>query len=247
MLSVRVQPPTFFAERAIDRLVGRLPSEALARLRANLRAFRAWVAEPAYRADGGPAAVQHVLASVGPSVQLKADFLMALASVPRGFELFFEAVTDELLDIVPEDGPEVLTRATEHLVRAQRVWFRLMLFHPDLDGVERAVGNARLSETLTIGFHADNLLTVCFMAMDGESGRIAPAVLDTLLDAAADFSARYHAAVTGLAEAVAPQVDEQTPFEPSALADLLALPPCDSPPLTPEEMDEAITAQFRAS
>lgn len=247
MLSVRVQPPTFFAERAFDQLVGRFPSHAVELLRANLRAFRAWVAEPAFRAAGGDAAVQHVLASVGPSVQLKADFLVALASVPRGFELFFEAVTDELLDVVPEDGPQQLTEATEHLVRAQRVWLRLMLFHPDLEGVERTAGSERLGEVITLGFHADNLLTVCFMALDGESGIVDAGALASLLDAAASHAVRYHAAVTSLAEVVAPEVDEHSPFTPSALADLLALPPYDGPPVSVEEMDEALAARFRVS
>lgn len=247
MLSVRVQPPTFFAERAIDQLVGRFPPHAVERLRANLRAFRAWVAEPAFRAAGGDATVQHVLASVGPSVQLKADFLMALASVPRGFELFFEAVTDELLDVVPEDGPQQLADATEHLVRAQRVWLRLMLFHPDLDGLERTVGRERLGEVITLGFHADNLLTVCFMALDGESGTVDAGALASLLNAAASHAERYHAAVTSLAEAVAPDIHEHSPFTPSALADLLALPPYDGPPVSVEEMDDAIAAHFRAS
>ena len=157
MLAVHVQTPAFFFERAVDQLSARFPPDAMIRLEANLRAFRAWVADPAFREPIPDAAVDHVLKAVGPAVQLEAEFIAVLASVPRGMELFIEAVTEDLVDVAPEGGPQELAHAAELL---QRAWLRFAVFHPDLAGVEAVVGDDRLGEVLTLGFHADNLLTV---------------------------------------------------------------------------------------
>lgn len=246
MHAVQVQTPAFFFERAIDQLAARFPADAMERLRANLKAFRAWVAEPAFRAPGADAAVTHVLEAVGPAVQFKAEFLAVLASVPQGVELFIEAVTEDLVDMVPDKGPQGLAEAADLLQRAQRTWLRFAVFHPDLAGVEAAVGGERLGEVLTLGFHADNLLTVCLMAGDGDSAPPKKSVQKALCGAARDYAQRYHQAVRGLVEAAAPPFDEADPFKPTTLADLLALPPYDGPAATPDEMDDAIGALFES-
>lgn len=64
MIQVQVQTPTFFFERAIERLASTFPAEGMERLMAKLRAFRAWVAEPAYREQSGDDAVEHVTQTV---------------------------------------------------------------------------------------------------------------------------------------------------------------------------------------
>ncbi|RME25499.1 MAG: hypothetical protein D6798_08820, partial [Deltaproteobacteria bacterium] len=130
MIPVQVQTPTFFFERAIDRLASRFPAEGTERLKANLQAFRAWVAEPAFREQSPDDAVNHVLKAVGPAAQLKAEFLATLASVPRGIELFLEAVTEDLADMVPDAGTPEFVEAANLLQRAQRMWVRFIAFHP---------------------------------------------------------------------------------------------------------------------
>jgi hypothetical protein len=247
MIPVQVQTPTFFFERAIDRLASKFPAEGMERLKANLRAFRAWVAEPAYREQSPEDAVEHVLKAVGPAVQLRAEFLATLASVPRGFELFLEAVTEDLADMVPEEGTPELVEAANLLQRAQRVWVRFIAFHPDLAEVERSVGSEQIGGVLTLGFHSDNLLTICLMATDGLSAPPSPQVLDALSAAALDHARQYHQGVRSLVEAVAPEIDTEAPFESTTVADLLSLPPYDGPAATVEEMEEAIGALFGAS
>lgn len=247
MIPVQVQTPTFFFERAIDRLASKFPAEGTERLRANLHAFRAWVAEPAYRERSPEDAVEHVLKAVGPSAQLRAQFMLTLASVPRGFELFLEAVTEGLADTVPRDGAPELAEAAILLQRAQRTWVRFIAFHPDLAGVERSVGIERIGGVLTLGFHADNLFTICLMATDGLSAVPSPRVLDALSAAALDGARRYHQGVRSLVEAVAPEIDTEAPFRSTAVADLLSLPPYDGPAATVEEMEEAIGALFGGS
>ena len=244
MIAVQVQTPTFFFERAIDRLARRFPAEAIERLKANLQAFRVWVAEPAFREGSPQDAVQHVLNAVGPAVQLKAGFLATLASVPDGIELFLQAVTEGDGDMVAGDGTPESADAADLLQRAQRLWVRFFYFHPDVAAVERAVGSDRLGEVLTLGFHADNLLTVCLMATDGASAAPSPRVIEALCTAARDFAQKYHHGVRSVVESVAPQIDTEAPLEPTTVADLLSLPPYDGPAATLEEMEAAIGASF---
>lgn len=214
-------------------------------MKVNFKAFRAWVAEPAFRASSPEAAVEHVVRSVGPSVQLKAEFLSVVAAVPNGFDLLVRAVTEELVDLVPRGGSPALARAVEHLQRSQRFLFRFAAFHPDPQAVERVAGVDRLSAVLDLGFHADNLVTVSCMAADGESGGVKAAVLNALAAAADDFAERYHSAVRDLVEEVAGTRDAARSFEPSTVADLLALPPFDGPAATVEEMNESIGSMHR--
>lgn len=248
MLPVHVQTPTFFFERAADRLASKLSTEEMEQIKANLRAFRTWVAEPAYRAPSPEDAVEHVLEAIGPAAQLKAAFLATLTSVPGGLDLFIEAVTEDLADTVSDEGGGLeLTEAADLLQRAQRMWFRFLAFHPDLEMMERSVGREQIGSVLTHGFHADNLLTICLMATDGQSVAPSPQVLDALSAAALHYSSRYHRGVRSLVEAVAPKVDTAAPFRSTTVADLVALPPYDGPAATVEEMEEAIRALFGAS
>ena len=242
MAAVQLQTPSFFSERAIDRLAASFPPAARERLKANLRAFRSWVAEPAFRAKSPAEAVKHVLVSVGPSVQFKAEFLAVLAAVPNGIMLFVQAMSEELGSLAPEGAEPALGRALDLLQRAQRIWFRFLAFHPDGGALESIAGIERITAVLDLAFHADNLATVSCMAADGESGRVKVPMLKALCAAAEDYARRYHAAVRDLVEQVAPVRDPAHPFAPSSLADLLALPPYDGPAASVEEMDESIGA-----
>lgn len=237
MLAVQLQTPSFFSERAIDRLAASFPAAARDRLKANLQAFRSWVAEPAFRAKSPAAAVEHVLKSVGPAVQLKSEFLAVVAAVPNGFDLLMRVGTDEIAALAPEGGSPTLVEAIAWLQRAQRTWFRFIAFHPDGGGLDAVAGIDRITTVLDLGFHADNLVTISCMATDGESGRVRAAVQHALCAAAVDYAERYHSAVRDLVERV---VATKEPSEPSSLADLLALPPYDGPAATVEEMDEVI-------
>ncbi|MFH1468832.1 MAG: hypothetical protein ABIO70_30870 [Pseudomonadota bacterium] len=157
-----------------------------------------------------------------------------------------EAVTEDLVDLVPEGGPPDLVEAADLLQRAQRVWLRFFVFHPDLAGVEATLGSERLGAVLTLGFHSDNLLTISLMAGDGLSDPPCAEVLWALSAASLDFAKQYHDGVRALVEAIAPQIDETDPFQPTTLDDLLALPPYDGPAATVEEAEEAIGAVFRS-
>lgn len=246
MLAAQLQTPSLLSERSIDRLAAGFPEAARERLRANFRAFRSWVAEPAFRAKTPAQAVEHVLGCVGPAVQLKAELLAIVAAVPGGFEILVAAVTEELGSLVPEGGPADLASALDHLQRAQRIWFRFVTFHPDLAAVEELVGVDKIVAVLDEGFHADNLVAVCFMATDSESGKVKAPIVRALAAAAEEHAQRFHAAVSDLVEQVASAGATGRSFESSSLADLLALPPYDGPAATVEEMDEAIASIYRA-
>lgn len=244
MLAAQVQTPTFFHERALDLLMDRFPTDAMGKLRANLAAFRAWIAVPAYRARGPKAALDHVLNAAGPAVQLKVEFITVLANVPDGFALLAEVVTEELGDILPAEGDPMLAEAVDHLQAAQRTWLRFVTFHPDLDAVERKVGTPRLTAVINLCFHADNLLTVCLMGADGSCGKVRPQVQHALAAAAAEYAGRYHAAVRDLVERSAPILDAAHPFSATTLEDLLALPPYDGPAASVSGMGDSIGALF---
>ena len=244
MLAAQVQTPTFFHERALDLLVDRFPKDAVGKLRANLAAFRSWIALPAYRARGPKAALDHVLNSAGPAVQLKVEFITVLANVPDGFALLAEVVTEELSDIFPVEGDPLLAEAVDHVQAAQRTWLRFVTFHPDLDEVERKVGMPRLTAVFNLCFHADNLLTVCLMGADGSCGKLRPRVQHALAAAAVEYAGRYHAAVRDLVELAAPSLDAAHPFSATTIEDLLALPPYDGPAAATNEMGESIGALF---
>lgn len=244
MLASKVQTPTFLYERALDLLVDRFPPAAMERLRANLAAFRAWIAAPAYRKKSAKAAVEYILNSAGPAVQLKVEFITLLGEVPDGFALLAEVVTDELDDVTPQEHDPVLAEAVGHLQAAQRIWLRFVTFHPDLEGVEGAIGAERLAEVISLGFHTDNLLTVCLMGADGSCGAVRPQVQHALAAAAGDFAERYHTAVRGVVELAAPTFDAARPFRTTTLQDLLALPPYEGPAAKAAEMGESVAAMF---
>ena len=244
MIAAQVQTPTLVQERALDRLVDRLPEGATERLRANLAAFRAWIAAPAYRARGPKGAILHILHAVGPAVQLKVEFATILAEIPGGYALLAEALADEPADLLPAEQDPLLAKAAAHLQAATRIWLRFVTFHPDLAGVEAKVGVDRLTDVTNLGFHADNLLAVGLMGADGSCGKVRTPILHAIAGAAADHAARYHAAVEELVEAAAPRLDEGHPFGATTLQDLLALPPYGGPARSTREMDASIGALF---
>lgn len=244
MIPVQVQTSTFFFERAMYRLASKFPEEGMERIKANLQAFRAWVAEPAFRAQTPELAVAHILNAVGPAVQLKAELLATLASVPHGLELFLQAMSEDLPDLVPEERPLELLKTANLLQRAQRVWARSIALDPDLSAIERSVGSEQIGTTLTSGFHADNLFTTCLMATDGLSPAPSPQVLHALCIAALDFARQYHQGVQTLVETGAPEINADDPLKPTTVADLRSLPPYDGPAATIEEMKAAIEAAF---
>lgn len=244
MIGTQVQNPTFFYERALDLLADRFPQGAMERLRANLAAFRSWIAAPAYRASGPKAAVDHILNSAGPAVQLKVDFIGVLADVPDGFALLATIMTMEPGKILPVEQDPALAEAVADLQAGQRTWLRFVTFHPDLAGVEARVGTERLTDVINLCFHADNLLTVCMMGADGSCGSVPPLVHEAIAAAAADYAARYHAAVRDLVESAAPSLDPADPFKATTLQDLLALPPYDGPAASVHEMGDSIGGLF---
>jgi hypothetical protein len=240
MNALELQTPSFLSERAVDHLEGQLPDETIAELRLNLRAFRSWVAEPAFRAPTPEAAVEHVQRAVGPSVQLKATLIAALAKAPGGMMLLARSVIDALTEMVSAGGSPTLVGAADHLQKAQRVWVRFLAVHPELATFASQPLAAELVEALNLGFHADNLLTVRFMATDGDSAPVAPPIVAALEVAAADIAQRYHQAVLELVERHAPGINPSEPFRPTDLDDLLNLPPFDGPETTVDEINEAI-------
>jgi hypothetical protein len=240
MNALELQTPSFLSERAVDHLEGKLPDETIAELRLNLRAFRSWVAEPAFRAPTPEAAVEHVLHAVGPSVQLKATLIAALAKAPGGVMLLARSVIDALTEMVAAGGSPTLVGAAEHLQKAQRVWMRFLAVHPEVATFASQPLAGELVEALNLGFHADNLLTVRFMATDGDSAAVPPPIVEALESAAADVAQRYHQAVRELLERQAPSVDPLDPFRPTDLDDLLNLPPFEGPEATVDQINHAI-------
>ncbi len=243
MFATQVQTPTLFSERTIDLLVGRFPPETTRRLRANLAAFRSWVAAPAYRAKSPKAAVAHVVAAVGPALQLKMELITALGEVPDGLRLFTSTVLEGPAEL-PMEPDSRLGLATEHLYASQRMWLRFMSFHPDLAAVQAKIGFEQIADAVSLGFHADNLLTVCVMGTDGTCGVVRPSFRQALEQAAVDYASRYHHAIKKLVKSAAPPFDKLQPFKQSTLADLLSLPPFDGPAVSVPELREAIGAGF---
>lgn len=241
------QTPSVLSEQAVVRLEGLLPKETIAELRANFRSFRAWVAEPAFRASTPEAAVQHVVQAIGPSVQFKASLIKAFMAVPNGLSLLSKAGLEALSILAPGGSSPDLVEAATHLQQGQRIWQRLAAFHTDLSLFDDTLGPVALGEALTFGFHADNLFTVSCMASDGISGVVPPATLAALHAAAADFAKRYHRTACDLAERLAPKIDATDPFRTTSLDDLLNLPPFDGRAASVDEIHEAIRAMVDAT
>jgi len=180
-------------------------------------------------------------------VQFKAEFIAALESVPDGLELFVRAMTEEVdLAAAAVNGPDELAEAASLLQRAQRVLLRFIGFHPRSDSFDSEVGVDRLAACLTDGFHADNLLTVGFMAMDGESGVVPADLVRALARAALVHSRSYFESVRQLVSEVSPPPGGEL-SKTSSLEDLLALPPVDGPARSVEELDEAVASIFSSS
>lgn len=246
MLAIKHQTPTFVLERDIDRLKGKLPPETVERLGTSMQQFRAWVAAPALRKNGLEDAVKHVVQdSAAVAMQFKLDFIGALVETDGAMDVFLEAVTGDLAEAPAASLNEDLALAIDLLVSGLRSWVRFFSVHPDLD-VEAMGWTEAVTEAIGLGFHADNLITICFFGLDGECGEVDEDLLAGLCAEAKELAGAYYATVRDMVEAYGPSIDEEEPFRTTTVQDLLNLPPYDGETATIEEMDEAIASQFES-
>ncbi len=230
--------PSLLSTLAIDRLEGQIPDASITQLRTDLRQFRAWVAEPAFRAATPEAAVAHVIAASGPGLQLKQNLIQVLVSVPNVAELLVDAAVESFESWARSAPSAALAEALAATASAQRFWFRLATFHPKLAGPHLEVSPVELAHTLLPGFLADHLLTLVMMASDGESDTTAdPAVVAALETASAEYAHPFHRSVLAFADRLAPSWDPAAPFKPTSLDDLMSLPPHDGAALTVSDVE----------
>jgi len=229
----------------VELAAAALPPASVDGMRQALQRIRQWIAEPAFRQGDAQAAVHFVEVHAVSVIQAKVDFLRHLFAVPDLAARHQREVVGAIEALAKKAPSEAVAEAARHLAALLRLDERMRVSDAIVTsrGQPSSLGEAFSEawlEAIEHGAHADNLILVTLLGLDGHSGPVEPAILQALSEAAERHARLALEAMRRAAEARSPVVAAEDLFAARTLEDLLRLPPSEQPTLSIEEMDALV-------